>query len=77
MVNIHAAKTHLSKLVERASRGEHIILAKAGKPIAKIVPLNQSDQERKPGLFKGKLEVTKDWDENVDSNGFYDSKIDP
>ena len=42
-INIHAAKTHLSRLVEDVARGEEIILAKAGRPIARLVPLRQTD----------------------------------
>jgi prevent-host-death family protein len=53
-VNIHQAKTQLSKLVERANRGEEIVIAKAGKPIAKLVPLDEC-RERRPGLAKGRL----------------------
>jgi prevent-host-death family protein len=53
-VNIHQAKTHLSRLVERAGHGEEIVIAKAGKPIAKLVPLEEC-RERKPGLIKGRL----------------------
>jgi prevent-host-death family protein len=53
-VNIHQAKTHLSKLVERAGHGEEIVIAKAGKPIAKLAPLEEC-LERKPGLIKGRL----------------------
>ena len=52
VVNIHEAKTHLSRLVERAHGGEEIILAKSGKPYAKLVPL-EDRIERRPGLAKG------------------------
>ena len=52
--NIHQAKTHLSRLVERAGHGEEIVIAKAGKPIAKLVAFDQC-RERKPGLVKGRL----------------------
>ncbi|HLA74907.1 MAG TPA: type II toxin-antitoxin system prevent-host-death family antitoxin [Gammaproteobacteria bacterium] len=51
-VNIHEAKTHLSRLVERAHGGEEIILAKSGKPYAKLVPLDEH-KERTPGLAQG------------------------
>lgn len=53
-VNIHQAKTQLSKLVVRAGHGEEIVIARAGKPIARLVPLDER-QERKPGLIKGRL----------------------
>lgn len=54
MVNIHEAKTHLSRLVDRAHAGEEIILAKSGKPYAKLVPFHQPG-ERRPGLATGNL----------------------
>lgn len=53
-VNIHDAKTHLSRLVDRAHAGEVIILAKNGKPYAKLVPLD-APAARQPGLVKGRL----------------------
>lgn len=57
IVNVHEAKTHLSKLLERANAGEEIIVAKAGKPYARLVPLAVAAKPRKPGalkhLFKG------------------------
>jgi prevent-host-death family protein len=55
VVNMHQAKTHLSQLVERARKGEDIILAKAGNPCAKLVALEQPPTRRKPGVLKGKL----------------------
>ncbi len=54
MVNIHDAKTHLSRLLKRAHDGEEIIVAKAGKPYAKLVPLEES-KPRQPGLAKGRV----------------------
>lgn len=51
-INIHEAKTHLSRLLERAHAGEEIILAKAGKPYAKLVPLDINTPHR-PGLLRG------------------------
>lgn len=54
IINIHEAKTHLSRLVERAHAGEEIILAKSGKPYAKLVPLDQH-KERVPGIAKGRV----------------------
>ena len=53
-VNIHQAKTQLSKLVVRAGHGEEIVIARAGKPVARLVPLEER-RERKPGLVKGRL----------------------
>lgn len=54
VINVHEAKTHFSRLLERAHQGEEIILAKAGKPYAKLVPLEER-KERLPGLAKGRL----------------------
>jgi prevent-host-death family protein len=63
-VNIHAAKTHLSRLVEEAAAGEEIILAKNGKPVAKLGPLaaRQRKPVRKPGALKGKIWIADDFD---------------
>jgi prevent-host-death family protein len=55
IINIQAAKTHLSRLVEQAAKGEEIILAKAGKPIAKLVPYAQPRKARTGGQFSGKI----------------------
>ena len=52
VINMHQAKTHLSRLAERAHQGEEIILAKAGKPYAKLVPLEPRGRQRVPGLLK-------------------------
>ena len=55
MVNVHDAKTHLSRLLDRAHAGEEIILAKAGKPYARLVPYADPEKlpPRKPGRLKG------------------------
>jgi len=62
-VNIHEAKTHLSRLVERAAAGEEIVIAKAGKPMARLIPLGQPDQPRVPGAWKGKVWIAEDFDD--------------
>lgn len=62
-VNIHQAKTQLSKLVERAAAGEEIVIAKAGKPIARLVPLAVVVAPRKPGLLKGKMRIARNFDD--------------
>jgi prevent-host-death family protein len=61
-VNIHAAKTQLSRLVEEAAAGHEIIIAKAGKPIARLLALEVRKSPRKPGLLKGHMRVAKDFD---------------
>ena len=61
-VNIHEAKTHLSRLLEQVAVGEEIVIAKAGKPIARLVPLEAPPKKRQLGLLKGKLNVPDDFD---------------
>ena len=63
ITNIHEAKTHLSRLIDRAAAGEEIIIAKAGKPIARLIPYKESSFTRKPGLWKGKVKIHSDFDE--------------
>ena len=60
--NIHEAKTHLSKLIERVAAGEEIVIGKAGKPVAKLVPYTEKKEPRKPGAWKGKVWLAPDWD---------------
>ena len=55
-VNVHEAKTHFSKLLEKAHSGQEIIVAKAGKPYARLVPLAESDAIRQPGRLDGVVE---------------------
>jgi len=52
--NVHEAKTHFSELLERAHMGEEVIIAKAGKPYARLVPIVEG-AERKPGAFRGRI----------------------
>ena len=60
--NIHEAKTHLSKLVERAARGESFVIAKAGKPLVKIVPLEPTEKpKRRIGFLKGVYTIPDDF----------------
>jgi prevent-host-death family protein len=61
-VNIHEAKTHLSRLVDEVYSGEEIIIAKAGKPLAKLVALTATAKKRKLGILKGKLRAPEDFD---------------
>jgi prevent-host-death family protein len=62
-VNIHEAKTHLSRLIERVEAGEEITLARAGRPVAKIVPVNRRTEPRPLGLWKGKVVIHDDFDD--------------
>ncbi len=61
-VNLHEAKTHFSKLIERVRRGEEIIVAKAGKPVAKLLPIAQGAQVRVPGSARGRITLSADFD---------------
>jgi prevent-host-death family protein len=61
-VNLHEAKTHLSRLVERAARGEEIIIAKSGKPVAKLVPFDRDLTPRPLDAMRGLIHVPDDFD---------------
>jgi prevent-host-death family protein len=63
-VNIHEAKTHLSRLLERVARGDSVILAKAGKPIARLVPIGPAERapQQRTGFMAGQLRVPADFD---------------
>ncbi len=61
-VNLYEAKTRLSHLVERAAAGEEIIIAKAGKPRARLVPLKTGRPARRPGAGRGKVWIADDFD---------------
>lgn len=62
-INIHQAKTHLSRLVERVEAGEEITLARAGRPVARLVPYRARQEPRRPGLWKGRVSIGPDFDE--------------
>ena len=61
--NIHDAKSQLSKLVKRAERGEEVIIARAGKPVARLIPYHPSTVSRAGGQWKGKVRIAPDFDE--------------
>lgn len=63
VTNIHQAKTNLSKLIEKTQNGEEVIIAKAGKPIAKLVAYKENLKPRKMGLWKGKIWVADNFDD--------------
>jgi prevent-host-death family protein len=62
-INIHAAKTQLSRLVEDAAAGEEIVIAKAGKPISRLCPLAAPSQKRILGRLRGKIHVPDNFDD--------------
>ncbi|MFX1677364.1 type II toxin-antitoxin system Phd/YefM family antitoxin [Paraburkholderia sp. A2WS-5] len=61
-VNIHEAKTHFSRLVDAAANGEEIVIAKAGKPAARLVPMERAKPIRRFGGLKGKIRIADDFD---------------
>ena len=61
--NVHEAKTHLSRLLERVERGEEIVIARAGKPVARLVPVAPKTDKRPIGLYKGQIWMSDDFDE--------------
>jgi len=63
IVNIHAAKTHFSRLVERVEAGEEIVIARGGRPIARLVPLSLRTRPRDLGIWKGRAWMSPDFDE--------------
>ncbi|MBV9073981.1 MAG: type II toxin-antitoxin system Phd/YefM family antitoxin [Acidobacteria bacterium] len=62
VVNIHQAKTHLSRLLLRVAGGEEITIANAGVPVARLVPLAPSPRKRRLGMDEGKLWISPDFD---------------
>jgi prevent-host-death family protein len=66
VVNIHEAKTHLSRLLERVAAGEEVVIAKAGRPVAKLVAFHEDEAPRKLGGWKGLVWMADDFDELPD-----------
>jgi prevent-host-death family protein len=60
--NLYKAKSALSRLVDRAAAGEEIIIAKSGKPMAKLTAVSRTRGKRKPGGWKGRMSIRKDFD---------------
>jgi prevent-host-death family protein len=74
-VTIHKAKTELSRLIEKACRGEEIVIARGKKPVARLVAIEDKRGQRKPGAWKGKISYTPDafaplTDRELDDLGF-------
>jgi prevent-host-death family protein len=61
-INVHQAKTQLSRLLEEVASGQEIIIAKAGKPVARLVSLRTASKKRQLGILEGKLTVPPDFD---------------
>jgi len=66
IINTHEAKTQFSKLVTRAANGEEIVIAKAGKPMAKLVPFRPQPRARRPGAWRGRVQLADDFDRTPD-----------
>jgi prevent-host-death family protein len=62
-VNVHEAKTHLSRLLEQVERGEEVVVARAGRPVARIVPYSTRKAPREPGVWRGRVALAADFDE--------------
>jgi prevent-host-death family protein len=61
-VNVHEAKTHLSRLIERVEAGEEIVLARSGRPVARLVPYRVRTKPREPGAWRGRVHIAPDFD---------------
>lgn len=61
-VNIHEAKTHLSRLLARVAAGEEVLISRAGKPVARLVPVDKPRRRRVPGRDRGKVWIADDFD---------------
>ena len=67
IVNIHHAKTHLSRLIERVETGEEVVIARAGRPVARLVPYRVRKSPRSPGLWRGRVHIAPDFDATDDA----------
>lgn len=67
-INIHEAKTHLSRLVEDVAAGEEVIIAKAGRPVARLVALEKPAGRRKLGILAGEMVIPEDFDAPLPDN---------
>ncbi|MGI8824998.1 MAG: type II toxin-antitoxin system Phd/YefM family antitoxin [Chloroflexota bacterium] len=62
-VNVYEAKTHLSRLLDRVEAGEEIIIGRAGRPVARLVPYRLTGGTRQPGAWRGRVKIADDFDE--------------
>jgi len=76
-VNIHEAKTHFSQLIEEVERGEEIVIARAGKPVAKLVPVEADPPPRKLGFLKGQIWISEDFDDPLPWDEWLNDPNDP
>jgi len=64
-VNIHEAKTHLSRLLERVEAGEEIVIARAGRPVARLLPFEEGRPARVPGTGRDEIRIGDDFDDEL------------
>ncbi|GEL17305.1 type II toxin-antitoxin system Phd/YefM family antitoxin [Pseudonocardia asaccharolytica] len=78
-VNVYEAKTHLSRLLERVEAGEEIVIARNGRPVARLVPAQRTAPRREPGSLRGRIWVAPDFDEPEEDlvDAFYEGSIFP
>jgi prevent-host-death family protein len=78
-VNMHEAKTHLSRLVDDAINGEEVVIARAGRPLVTLVPYVAKKKARTPGAWKGKVWISPDFDDPLPEfeDAFYNGPIFP
>jgi prevent-host-death family protein len=78
-VNMHEAKTHLSRLVDEAAAGEEVVIAKAGRPLVKLVPYVAERTPRRPGGWEGQVWISPDFDDPLSEfeDAFYNGPIFP
>lgn len=77
-MNVHEAKTHLSRLLEAVERGEDVVIARYGKPVARLVPA-RSHGARRPGAWKGRVVIADDFDDTSEDlvSAFGDGDVEP
>lgn len=62
IVNIYEAKTHFSKLIDKVMNGEEVIIGKSGKPVVKLIAIQNTKPKREPGALKGQIRISDDFD---------------
>jgi prevent-host-death family protein len=77
-INVHEAKTHLSRILDQVAAGESVIIGKAGKPVAVLSPYAPSHKARKPGTLKGRIRISDDFDSDDEVIAdLFEGAIDP
>lgn len=77
-INVHEAKTHLSRILDRVAAGESVIIGKAGKPVAVLSPYASTAKSRKPGTLRGRIRISGDFDADDELiTGLFEGTVDP